>query len=83
MSTSILPTAAEQAASRIDSILSAMITRNAASVASIEKILTGTQGLTQDAIVTAGGARYTSLLAYLSALKTAANLAVPGSYASV
>jgi threonine dehydrogenase-like Zn-dependent dehydrogenase len=83
MSTSILPTAAEQASARIDSILAAAITRNAATINSIEKILNGTQGLTPEAIIDAGGTRYASLLAYLSALKTAANIAVPGTYPSV
>lgn len=82
MSTSILPTAAEQSAARIDSILAAAITRNTATINSIEKILTGTQGLTQEAIISAGGSRYTSLLAYLGALKMAANIAVPGTFPS-
>ena len=80
MSTSILPTAAEQAAGRIDTVLSAAISRNAATITTLEKVLTGTQGVTQDAIIAAGGDRYASLLAYIAALKTAANVAVPGSY---
>ena len=82
MSTSILPTAAEQAAGRIDTVLSAAIARNAATITTLEKVLTGTQGVTQDAIVAAGGDRYASLLAYIAALKTAANVAVPGTYPS-
>lgn len=80
MSTSILPTAAEQAAGRIDSVLAAAISRNAATITTLEKVLTGTQGVTQDAIIAAGGDRYASLLAYIAALKAAANVAVPGSY---
>ena len=82
MSTSILPTAAEQAAGRIDTVLSAAIARNAATITTLEKVLTGTQGVTQDDIVAAGGDRYASLLAYIAALKTAANVAVPGTYPS-
>jgi hypothetical protein len=80
MTTSILPTTAEQTIARIDSVLAAAISRNAAAITSIEKILTGTQGVTQDAIIAAGGDRYASLLAYIAALKAAANIAVPGSY---
>ena len=82
MTTSILPTTAQQAIARIDSILTAATTRNAATITSLEKILTGTQGVTQDAIIAAGGDRYASLLEYIAGLKAAANIAIPGTYPS-
>ena len=82
MTTSILPTAAQQAIARIDSILTASTTRNTATITSLEKTLTGTQGVTQDEIIAAGGDRYASLLNYIAALKSAANIATPGTYPS-
>ena len=82
MTTSILPTTAQQAIARIDSILTAATARNTATITSLEKALTGTQGVTQDAIIAAGGDRYASLLSYIAALKAAANIAIPGTYPS-
>ena len=82
MTTSILPTTAQQAIARIDSILTAATARNAATVTALEKALSGTQGVTQDDIIAAGGTRYASLLNYIAALKSSANIAIPGTYPS-
>jgi hypothetical protein len=83
MSSELIQTKTDAALATIQGLNSRVVSSINSTLSQLDRVLNKTNGLTQGQIISAAGGKLNDQLAFIAALHTAVNIAVPDSYSTV